>query len=135
MGADTVPGVTERMDQITRYNTSARTYPVYLPDEMRLIMAEVHARQGRLPEALVLVNAVRTPCASALNEPVACLPALTLADVSTQPAMLAEILRQRRYELYLQGVRWSDLRRFGVTPKYPFMPVPTSERDRYTEAP
>lgn len=135
VGADTIPGVTGRMDQITRYNTSARTFPVYLPDEMRLIMAEVHARQNRLPEALALVNAVRTQCTSALAEPVACLPALTLAQVATQQAMLDEILRQRRYELYLQGVRWSDLRRFGQPVKYPFMPVPTTECDRNLLAP
>lgn len=132
---DTVLGATQRMDQIVRYNTSARTYPVYLPDEMRLIMAEVHARQGRLPEALTLVNAVRTPCTSTLAEPVACLPALTLAQVPTAQAMLDEILRQRRYELYLQGVRWSDLRRFGQTVKYQFMPVPTIECDRNQLAP
>jgi hypothetical protein len=135
VGADTVPGVSGRMDQITRYNTSARTFPVYLPDEMRLIMAEVHARQGRLPEALALVNAVRTQCTSALAEPVACLPALTLAQVPTQEAILAEILRQRRYELYLQGLRWSDLRRFGQPVKYAFMPVPTTECDRNNLAP
>jgi hypothetical protein len=135
VAADTVPGVTGRMDQIARYNTSARTFPVYLPDEMRLIMAEVHARAGRLPEALALVNAVRTPCTSTLAEPVACLPALTLAQVPTQEAMLAEILKQRRYELFLQGVRWSDLRRFGQPVKYAFMPVPTIECDRNQSAP
>lgn len=132
---DTIPGASQRMDHVARYRTSAVSYPVYLPDEMRLIMAEVHARQGRLPEALALVNAVRTQCTSALAEPVACLPALTLAQVPTQQAMLDEILRQRRYELYLQAVRWSDLRRFGQPVKYPFMPVPTIECDRNPSAP
>ncbi|WP_420129892.1 RagB/SusD family nutrient uptake outer membrane protein [Longimicrobium sp.] len=132
---DTIPGATQRMDQIARYNTNTRTYVVYFPDEMRLIMAEVHARQNRLSEALALVNAVRTPCTSTLAEPVACLPALTLAQVPTQQAMLDEILRQRRYELYLQGLRWSDLRRFGQPVKYEFMPVPTIECDRNQSAP
>ncbi len=132
--ADTVPGAGERMDQISRYGTAPVSYPAYLPDEMRLIMAEVHARQGRLTDALALVNEVRTQCASALNEPVACLPALTLAQVATEQAMLAEILRQRRYELYLQGVRWSDLRRFGQATPYTFMPVPISECDRNNDA-
>lgn len=135
VSADTVPGVTQRMDQIARYNTSARTYPVYFPDEMRLIMAEVHARQGRLDQALTLVNAVRTQCTSALAEPVACLPARTAEQLPTQAAILAEILRQRQYELYLQGLRWSDLRRFGQPVKYPFMPVPTIECDRNQSAP
>lgn len=132
---DTIAGASERMDQIARYNTSGASYPVYFPDEMRLIMAEVHAREGRLPEALGLVNDVRTQCTSPLNEPTACLPALTLADVPTQAAMLDEILQQRRYELYLQGLRWSDLRRFGQPLKFEFMPVPTTECDRNSEAP
>ena len=132
---DTIPGASQRMDHIARYRTAPVSFPVYFPDEMRLIMAEVHARQGRLPQALDLVNEVRTQCTSALNEPLACLPALTLDDVPTQPAMLAEILRQRRYELYLQGLRWSDLRRFGQPLKYEFMPIPASECDRNNSAP
>lgn len=135
VSADTVPGVTQRMDQIARYSTSTRTVPAYLPDEMRLIMAEVHARQGRLDQALTLVNAVRTQCTSALAEPVACLPARTAEQLPTQAAILAEILRQRQYELYLQGLRWSDLRRFGQPVKYQFMPVPTVECDRNQSAP
>lgn len=135
VAADTIIGATQRLDQIARYNTSGVSFPVYLPDEMRLIIAEVHARRGPLSEALAPVNAVRTQCASPLNEPVACLPALTLDDVPTQAAMLTEILQQRRYELYLQGLRWSDLRRFGQPLKYEFMPVPETECDRNTEAP
>lgn len=132
---DTIIGASQRLDQVARYAASTASIPVYLPDEMRLIMAEVHARQGRLPEALGLVNAVRTDCDAAVDEPAACLPALTMEDVGTQAAMLQEILRQRRYELYLQGVRWSDLRRFGAPMKYTFMPVPTSECDRNDLAP
>lgn len=130
-----INGANGPLDEIRRYDNSTATIPVYLPDEMRLIMAEVHARRGQTAEALQLVNAVRTPCQSALNEPVACLPALTAADVPTQQALLAAILRERRYELYLQGVRWSDLRRFGQSTKYAFMPVPITECDRNTSAP
>jgi hypothetical protein len=102
---------------------------------MRLILAEIHARRGELLQALVLVNQVRTPCSSPLNEPVACLPALTLVDVPTQQAMLDQILLEREYELYLQGVRWSDLRRFGKPVKYDYMMAPRTECDRNTNAP
>lgn len=135
VSADTIPGATQRLDQVARYGTSAASIPAYLPDEMRLIIAETYARQDQLLLALPHLNAVRTQCSSALNEPVACLPALTLADVPTEGAMLAEIFRQRRYELYLQGVSWSDLRRFGLPMKYPFMPVPSTECDRNPSAP
>lgn len=130
-----IEGASGPLDHVSRYRSATASYPVYLPDEMRLILAEVHARRGDLPQALVHVNAVRTQCTSELNEPVACLPALELADVPTQAAMLAEILRQRRYELYLQAVRWSDLRRFDQPLKYPFMPVPSTECDRNANAP
>jgi starch-binding outer membrane protein, SusD/RagB family len=135
VSADTIIGATGRLDQIARYSTSTASFPVYLPGEMRLIIAEVYARQNDLPQALLWVNQVRTQCTSPVAEPLACLPALTLADVPTQEAMLAEILRQRRYELYLQGLRWSDLRRFGQPVKYTFMPIPTSECDRNRNAP
>ncbi|OGU08711.1 MAG: hypothetical protein A2W29_04200 [Gemmatimonadetes bacterium RBG_16_66_8] len=102
---------------------------------MRLIQAEVNARQGNLQAALDLVNQVRTPCTSVLAEPVACLPALTLGQVSTQAAMLDQILKERDYELYLQGVRWSDLRRFNKPLKYPYMMTPQTECERNANAP
>ena len=123
------------LDDFNRYSDRSHSFPAYLPDEMKLIRAEVAARNNNLPLALQRVNEVRTQCMSALPEPVACLPALTLVQVPTQTAMLAEILRQRRYELYLQGLRWSDLRRFGQPVKFQWMPVPNSECDRNLNTP
>lgn len=130
-----IAGFSGQLDDFNRYGQLSHSIPAYLPDEMKLIRAEVAARQNLLPIALGFVNEVRTQCTSALPEPVACLPALTLLDVPTQDAMLAEILRQRRYELYLQHLRWSDLRRFGEVVKYEWMPVPIAECDRNTSAP
>jgi hypothetical protein len=44
---------------------------------------------------------------------------------------LAEIARQRRYELYMQGLRWEDTRRLGeaitTTPVMPWLPIPRQE--------
>ena len=102
---------------------------------MRLIQAEVYARQGNLTQALTLLNQVRTQCTATQDEPVACLPALTAAQVPTQQAMLDAILREREYELYLQGVRWSDLRRFGRPLKYAFMSVSSTECTRNANVP
>lgn len=124
------------LDELNRYTTDTDPIPVYLPDEMRLIQAEVYARTNRLAEARQLVNAVRTQCAPAVTgDPVACLPALSDAQLATQQQILAEIYKQRRYELYLQAVSWEDQRRFGVQTKYPWMVYPLSECDQNSNAP
>lgn len=133
--AANVTGSTVPLDDFVKYAVRDASIPAYLPDEMRLIQAEVYARQNNLPAALDLVNQVRTPCTSALNEPVACLPALALSAVSTQAAMLEQILKERDYELFLQGLRWSDLRRFNKPLKYPFMMTPETECERNSNAP
>ena len=111
------------LDDFVRYSVNTHPFPAYWPDEMRLIMAEVYARQNNLPLALAQLNQVRTQCTSAIDEPIACLPALTLLQVPTQTAMLNAILKERQYELYLTGLSWSDLRRFGRPMKYTFMSV------------
>lgn len=126
-GPKGVPDSTLRF--LRKYSTPVESFPLYLPDEMKLIKAEAYARTNRLPEALAMVNEVRTQTSSAVDEPVAGLPPLVL--VPTQAQMLAEIATQRRYELYEQGLRWEDTRRFGTavttTPTQPFLPIPQQE--------
>ncbi|HEX2080748.1 MAG TPA: RagB/SusD family nutrient uptake outer membrane protein [Longimicrobium sp.] len=122
---------------LRQYADRNAPFPIYLPDEMRLIQAEAHTRLGNLGPAATLVNAVRTQCtpsASSGNftEPVACMPALPADRLDTAAELLAEIAYQRRYELYLQGVRWEDIRRFGTavageTPSVTWFPLPQSE--------
>lgn len=113
-----------------KYVIRNEAFPVYLPDEMKLIKAEAYARTNRLAEALVLINQVRTQTSSTVDEPVAGLPPIVLA---TQAEILAEIARQRRYELYEQGLRWEDTRRFGTavttTPTFAWLPLPQRECD------
>jgi hypothetical protein len=115
---------------LRKYSTQNEAFAVYLPDEMKLIKAEAFARTNRLPEALALINEVRTQTSSTVDEPVAGLPPVVLA---TQAQILAEIARQRRYELYEQGLRWEDTRRFGTsvttTPTLTFLPIPQQECD------
>jgi hypothetical protein len=131
---DTIQGAIQRLDELNRYRDRADAIPIYLPDEMRLIQAEAYARTNQLPQARTLLNQVRTQCTSAVAEPVACLPALTDAQLSTQQAILTEILRQRRYELFLQGLRYEDLRRFGQPLTFRWIPVPQSECTRNPNA-
>jgi starch-binding outer membrane protein, SusD/RagB family len=128
-------GASGPLDELNRYRTAVDPLPLYLPGEMHLIQAEAYARTNQLPQAREMLNAVRTQCASQVDEPLACLPALGEAQLATQQAILAEILRQREYELFLQGLRFEDLRRFGAPRKYPWMPYPASECDRNPNAP
>ncbi|HEX7239350.1 MAG TPA: RagB/SusD family nutrient uptake outer membrane protein [Longimicrobiaceae bacterium] len=132
---DTIRGGNARLDDLNQYRNRPDAIPVYLPDEIRLIQAEAYARTGQLAQARTLVNAVRTQCTSTLAEPLACLPALTEAQLPTQAAVLAEILKQRRYELFLTGLAYEDRRRFGQTLKYRWLPVPQAECDRNPNAP
>lgn len=98
---------------------------VYVPDEMTLIRAEAHARLGELTRALQLINEVRT---RSTIEPVAGLPPVVLL---TQDAILRQIAYERRYELYMQGLRWEDLRRLDAVvteePSIEWLPVPRQE--------
>ncbi|HEV2149468.1 MAG TPA: RagB/SusD family nutrient uptake outer membrane protein [Longimicrobiaceae bacterium] len=119
---------------LRQYSGKNDPYPVYLPDEMRLIKAEALVRLGgaaNFAQALALINQVRTQSTSALNEPVAALPPKTAAELSTQAALLRQIAYERRYELYMQGLRWEDLRRLGQfvdrRPTFTFLPLPTQE--------
>jgi hypothetical protein len=129
-------GEGQRLDEFVKYAAETDPIPFYLPDEMRLIQAEAYARTNRLPEARTLVNAVRTQCTpSVAGDPAPCLSALSEAQLASQAAILAEILKQRRYELYLQNLRWEDLRRFGAPLKYTWNRHPLSECDLNPNAP
>jgi hypothetical protein len=127
------PGTPDSVFDFKKYGGRNDPYPVYLPDEMRLIMAEAQARGGNLAAARTLINAVRTQAASGLDEPVAGQAALPDASLATLDQILTEILYQRRYELYAQGLRWEDLRRLAAytskTPSIAFLPYPQSECD------
>lgn len=110
------------------YNVADAPFPLYLPDEMKLIQAEAYTRLGQYGPAATLVNEVRTQAAL---PPVAGLPALPAAALDTEAELLAQIAYERRYELYMQGLRWEDTRRFGTAlttvPTFDFLPLPQSE--------
>lgn len=113
-----------------QYSEPGDAFPVYLPDEMKLIMAEAHARLGDLPTARTLVNEVRTQCGPVVEEPAPCLPPLSAARLDTEAELLEQIAYERRYELYMQGLRWEDMRRMDVIPDVytlQFLPIPLQE--------
>jgi starch-binding outer membrane protein, SusD/RagB family len=114
---------------LKKYATQNEAFPLYLPDEMKLIRAEAQARLGNLAEARTLINQVRTQATSALDEPVAGLPALSDAQLPDLTSILRQIGYERRYELYMQGMRWEDTRRLPITSTVimPFLPLPAGE--------
>ncbi len=122
---------------LKKYSTQNESFPLYFPDEMKLIRAEAQARLGNLPAARALINEVRTQSTSSLDEPVAGLPALTDAQLPNLDAVLRQIAYERRYELFLQGLRWDDVRRLpGQTaPTFTFLPLPAGECTNNPSAP
>ena len=119
------------LDELKKYSTQNEAYPVYLPAEMLLIQAEGQARLNNTAQALAFLNQERTAKSWPVDQPAAGLPALTAADVPTQDALLKAIAYERRYELYMQGTRWEDMRRlpqpWSNTMSIPYLPMPRTE--------
>lgn len=94
------------------FNTNTGSLPVYMPDEMNLIIAEANLRQGTpdLAAATSALDEVLTDNDDPLgvNANVAAYSGDNTAD-----ALLIEIYRNRRSELFLTGMSLEDSRRFG----------------------
>ncbi len=131
---------TVRVSGFFRSDTDA--IPVYLPGEMLLIQAEAYARKGDLGNATTFLNRVRTKTAAQDAFGVGAALA-AYSGAATPGAVLDEIYRQRVIELYLQGFRLEDARRFGrpgpetAAPERvrSFFPYPQTERDGNASTP
>lgn len=123
------------LDAWVVYATNTAPIPTYYPDEVLLIKAEALVNLNQLAAAQAVVDSVRTDCPGAgrvTTDPGPCL--LPLVGVLTAPQLLAEIYRNRRYELFATGLRWEDLRRLGeIGPseegKRCWLPYPVVERN------
>lgn len=108
-----ITGNVRPLDNFAQYSSNSSPIPFYYPGEMRLIQAEALVTLGDIPGARAAVNGVRTKCGGTLNEPKACLAALADTLLDTAPELLAEIYRQRKFELFATGLRWEDTRRMA----------------------
>lgn len=116
------------------------SYPVYLPGEMSLIIAENLARQGSFGPSKAALDIVRTKTTDiygiGANQPAYAGP-LTTVD------LLTDIYKQRRIEMFMSGQELEDARRFGRPApnaaneerNRTFYPYPLSERDNNTSTP
>ena len=88
-----------------------------------------HDRTLRLVIPEVVLGATRdvTIAPVMLVETSAC--ALTATQLPSLDAVLRQIAYERRYELYMQGLRWEDTRRLPVqiTVTMPYLPLPATE--------
>ncbi|CAN5226132.1 hypothetical protein BH23BAC2_BH23BAC2_09690 [soil metagenome] len=107
------------------FDENTEAIPVYLPDEMNLILAEAHLRKSTpdIQAALTALNKVRTDN----NDPFGVNANLgPYSGEMTVNAILKEIYKNRRIELFLQGLSLEDSRRFE-------RPQPSMEAGRFNE--
>ena len=118
----------------------ATSYPVYLPGEMLLIIAENQTRQSNFAPAKTALDAVRTKTTDAYLIGANQAP---YGGPLTIPDLLNDIYKQRRLEMYLSGQELEDSRRFnriapnttGEERNRNFYPYPLVERQNNTNTP
>ncbi|GAB3903164.1 RagB/SusD family nutrient uptake outer membrane protein [Larkinella knui] len=86
------------------FNSPDNYYVLRLADVMLMVAEASNEQNGPNQAALTQLNAVRTRAG---------LPALTLANLTSQQAFRNEVDRQRRLELAFEGERWFDLLRYA----------------------
>ena len=86
----------------TKYPTTATPLPLATYEEAQLIIAEADIRAGSLATALPIINASRARGGQ------------TPFVGSTQSEYLAELIDQRRRELFLESHHLGDVIRFGI---------------------
>ena len=113
-------GLTSGRD-VRRYDSAVAAIPIIRNEELMLIFAEAKLRQNALPDTVVAINRVRT----GHNLP-------PYAGAISTPALLDELLHQRRYSLFLEGHRWIDVRR---TDRLATLPLDRVDDDVWSEFP
>ena len=87
------------------YKTNIDKIPIIRNEELLLIYAEAKAQVGgaaNLDDAVTAINNIR----HAANLP-------NYSGAIAQPAIIDEMLNQRRYSLFGEGHRWIDMRRYN----------------------
>ncbi|HXG72444.1 MAG TPA: RagB/SusD family nutrient uptake outer membrane protein [Gemmatimonadaceae bacterium] len=89
----------------TKYVAATSSIPLATYEEAQLIIAEADIRSGNLANALLILNAERVRGNQGAFTGV------------TQAAYLAELIDQRRRELFLESHHLGDLIRLGISPQ------------------
>lgn len=105
--AATSDGLTSNRD-VWVYTSNLAPIPIVRMEELILIYAEAKTRLTAFPDAVVAINRIRTSHNLGVY-----------SGVVTEPALINEVLRQRRYSLFFEGHRWIDMRRTGKLGELP----------------
>lgn len=107
------------------FDGDTKAIPVYLPDEMRLIIAEANLRKGSpdIPAAIAALDEVLTDNDDIFGVNANSAP---YSGPATVEAVLDAVYMNRRAELFLTGNSLEDSRRFG-------RPQPTGGAMHYTD--
>lgn len=103
------------------YETRTDAIPIIRNAELVLLYAEANIFAGSSDEAIRALDIIRNTA--------------SLEDYSggdSQAALVDELLMQRRYELYGEGHRWIDARRFNILDE---LPIDRPEDDVFTQFP
>jgi len=92
------------------FTANSASIPVYLPGEVSLIKAEAFARKSDLTNAVIELNKVLTKTTDVWGLGAGL---SAYAGANTQEAVLTEIYRNRRIELFMSGLDLEDSRRFA----------------------
>ncbi|MCB0549175.1 MAG: RagB/SusD family nutrient uptake outer membrane protein [Phaeodactylibacter sp.] len=111
------------------FTSQTASIPAYLPGEMLLIKAESYARKGEIGNAEAALNMVRQKTADDDIYGIGAGLADTYSSGGNQAALLDEIYKNRRAELFLIGTSLDDSRRFN-RPEPPTATDFASERNR-----
>ncbi|HJP63820.1 MAG TPA: RagB/SusD family nutrient uptake outer membrane protein [Mucilaginibacter sp.] len=103
------------------YTSSTAPVGIIRNEELILIYAEANIQLNHLTEAATALNKIRS--AHGLGN---------YSGALTQPALITEMLKQRRYSLFFEGHRWVDLRRYNLLNT---LPLDREGDDVWTEFP
>ncbi|HEY1008180.1 MAG TPA: RagB/SusD family nutrient uptake outer membrane protein [Sphingobacteriaceae bacterium] len=113
---------------ISMYDSNLDPVPLMRNEELMLIYAEASIQTGALQQGLDVLNQIRTGNNLA-----------AYAGPVTREALLDEMLKQRRYSLFMEGHRWIDMRRYGRLDQLPLdrtgddvwesFPIPFAENE------
>ena len=90
------------------YTSSTAPVGIIRNEELILIYAEANIQTNNFTEAVKALNIIRNGHGLA-----------NYSGAVTQPALITEMLYERRYSLFFEGHRWIDLRRYNLLSTLP----------------